>query len=59
MNLTEYASFGAKKAVELLSIDSPTGYTAKAAEWVQKEFSDQYIQTDISAVSSLLILLSS
>ncbi len=39
MELKEYAGFGAGKAVELLAIDSPTGYTKRAAEWVLNEFS--------------------
>ena len=55
MNLTEYASFGAKKAVELLSIDSPTGYTAKAAEWVQKEFSDLGFAAEITTKGGVLV----
>lgn len=35
----EYAEFAAQKAIELLNIDSPTGFTKKAAEWVKNEFS--------------------
>ncbi len=34
----KYAEFAAEKAVEILSIDSPTGYTANAAEFVKNEF---------------------
>lgn len=34
----KYAEFAAEKAVEILSIDSPTGYTADAAEFVKNEF---------------------
>lgn len=34
----EYAKFAADKAVELLGIDSPTGFTEKAAQWVKAEF---------------------
>ncbi len=34
----KYAEFATDKAVELLGIDSPTGYTDKAAEWVKNEF---------------------
>lgn len=34
----KYAEFAAEKAIELLKIDSPSGYTRKAAEWVAKEF---------------------
>ena len=35
----EYASYATQKALELLQIDSPTGYTARAAEWVKEAFS--------------------
>lgn len=34
----KYAEFATKKAVEILKIDSPTGYTKTAAEFVKKEF---------------------
>ena len=34
----EYAKFAADKAVTLLGIDSPTGFTDKAAAWVKAEF---------------------
>lgn len=34
----KYAAFAVEKAVELLAIDSPTGFTARAAEWVSTEF---------------------
>lgn len=33
-----YADFAARKAIELLKIDSPSGFTSNAAEWVMKEF---------------------
>ena len=33
-----YAQYAVEKAVQLLAIDSPTGFTAKAAEWVQEAF---------------------
>lgn len=35
----KYAEYAVQKSVELLAIDSPTGFTDKAAQWVQKEFS--------------------
>ena len=39
MDLTyQYAEAAVKKTLELLAIDSPTGYTAKAADFVKKEF---------------------
>ncbi len=34
-----YAEYATAEAVKLLAIDSPTGYTAKAAEWVKHTFS--------------------
>lgn len=34
----KYAEYSTEKAVELLKIDSPSGYTDKAAEWVKDEF---------------------
>ncbi len=39
--MTDFNAYGdyiAEKASALLSIDSPTGYTAEAADWVRKEF---------------------
>ena len=34
----DYAKFSAEKAMELLAIDSPTGFTAMAARWVKDAF---------------------
>lgn len=34
----EYATYAASAAKELLAIDSPTGFTARAAEWVKEHF---------------------
>ena len=36
--LTTYTDFIVKKTEELLNIDSPTGYTKEAADWVKNEF---------------------
>jgi len=36
----EYAVYAAKKACELIAIDSPTGYTAAAAKWVKEAFEE-------------------
>ncbi len=33
-----YAKFATEKALELLAIDSPSGYTRNAAEWVKEAF---------------------
>ncbi|MBR1861634.1 MAG: M42 family metallopeptidase [Lachnospiraceae bacterium] len=37
-DIKKYTDFIVEKTVELLGIDSPTGYTEEAAEWVKKEF---------------------
>lgn len=37
--MEQYADYAVTKAVELLAIDSPTGYTALAEEFVLREFS--------------------
>ena len=36
--MEQYTTYAVEKAVELLAIDSPTGFTKVAAEWVKKEF---------------------
>ena len=36
--IAKYGDYILEKAAELLAIDSPTGYTAEAADWVMKEF---------------------
>ena len=36
--MEQYTTYAVKKAVELLSIDSPTGFTKAAADWVKAEF---------------------
>ena len=33
-----YSDYAASKTVELLGIDSPTGFTVKAADWVKAQF---------------------
>ena len=36
--MEQYTTYAVEKAVELLAIDSPTGFTKFAADWVKKEF---------------------
>ena len=36
--MKEYANYAVQKAMELLAIDSPTGFTEKAAQWVLDAF---------------------
>ena len=37
----EYAKFAADKAIQLLNIDSPSGYTKEATAWIKKEYSNR------------------
>lgn len=36
--IKNYTDYAVEKAVELLAIDSPTGYTANAAKWLKEQF---------------------
>ncbi len=51
----KYAEYAAAKAVELIGIDSPTGYTKKAAEWVKEAFSSLGYPTEITKKGGVLI----
>ena len=54
MNRT-YAEYATEKAVSLLAIDSPTGYTKAAAEWVKAEFSALGFDARITVKGGVLI----
>lgn len=51
------ADFAVKKACEILAIDSPTGYTAEAAEWVKNEFAALGFDALITAKGGVLVNL--
>ena len=51
----KYAEYATKKAVQLLAIDSPTGFTDKAAEWVKNEFSALGFDAKITAKGGVLV----
>ncbi len=51
----KYADFAAQKAIELLNIDSPTGFTRMASEWVAKEFAALGCKTTITRKGAVLI----
>ena len=53
--MKKYADFAVKKTQELLNIDSPTGYTKKAAEFVKKEFSKLGFKATITNKGGILI----
>ena len=53
----KYADFAAQEAVRLLDIDSPTGYTEAAAEWVKNEFSTLGFEAYTTAKGGVLVNL--
>lgn len=50
-----YAQFAVKKTCELLAIDSPSGFTDKAAQWVKEEFSALGFPAVITAKGGVMI----
>ena len=53
----EYAIYAAQQAAELLAIDSPTGYTKAAAEWVYDRFTALGCKVEITKKGGVLIEL--
>lgn len=51
----KYAKFAADKAIELLNIDSPSGFTKNASVWVAKEFAKYGCKTTITNKGAVLI----
>ena len=51
----KYADFAVEKAVELLSVDSPTGFTDRAAKWVCDAFSALGCPAQITKKGGVLI----
>ena len=50
-----YADFSWEQAAELLAIDSPSGYTAKAAAWVKDAFEKLGFEAKITTKGGVLI----
>ena len=50
-----YATYATEKAVSLLAIDSPTGYTKAAAEWVKAEFTALGYPTELTVKGGVLV----
>ena len=50
-----YAEYATEKAVSLLAIDSPTGYTGAAAEWVKAEFAALGYPAEITTKGGVLV----
>ena len=51
----KYVEYSVEMAEKLIAIDSPTGYTAKAAAWVEKEFKDLGFPTRITNKGGVLV----
>ena len=51
----QYAKYATEKALEVLAIDSPTGYTKDAAEWVKKEFEALGFNAQITTKGGVLV----
>lgn len=51
----KYSEYAIEKTVELLSIDSPTGYTDKAAAWIKEEFSGLGFDTKLTAKGGVIV----
>ncbi len=53
--MNEYMEFAVAKTVELLAIDSPSGYTKKAADWVKAEFEALGFSAQLTRKGGVLI----
>ena len=51
----QYAVYAAQQAADLLAIDSPTGFTAQAAQWVMEAFSGLGYQVHLTGKGGVLI----
>ena len=52
---SQYAVYAAEQAADLLAIDSPSGFTAKAAQWVMEAFSGLGYQAHLTGKGGVLI----
>ena len=53
--MNNYADFSWERTVELLSIDSPSGYTARAAAWVKEKFESLGFAANITTKGGVLV----
>ena len=53
----KYAEYATQKAKEIIAIDSPSGYTARAAEWVKNEFSALGFEANLTEKGGVMITL--
>ena len=57
IDISFYTDFAVEKTMELLSIDSPSGYTREAAEYVLKEFQAMGFQAELTTKGGVLVSL--
>lgn len=55
MITTAYADFAWEQTAALLAIDSPSGFTARAAEWVKNAFSDLGFDARLTTKGGVLV----
>lgn len=53
--MEQYTTYAVEKAVELLAIDSPTGFTKVAADWVKTEFESLGFSARITNKGGVLV----
>lgn len=53
--MKKYMEFAVAKAIELLAIDSPTGYTEKATKWIKEQFEALDFRAEYTQKGGLLV----
>ena len=53
--MQNYVDFAVEKACELIFIDSPSGFTAKAAEWVKNEFEELGFKAEYTRKGGVIV----
>jgi putative aminopeptidase FrvX len=53
--MNNYADYAWDRAAALLAIDSPSGFTGKAAQWVKKEFESLGFSAEITTKGGVLV----
>ena len=53
--MEQYTTYAVQKAVELLAIDSPTGFTGAAADWVRAEFETLGYRAELTNKGGVLV----
>ena len=51
----KYAEYAAEQAIELLNIDSPSGFTNKAASWVLDSFNNLGFKAKLTNKGAVLV----